>query len=146
MYWQPADVVVLAAYTYENVRLLLMSKSAAFPNGLSNNHGQVGKHFVSHSGFGVSALFPGRKLNRWYGTVSQWVAVDDFEGGVMDSKGEFISHSGLFSNGGEQKPIGTANNTPPSVPTWGPVWKDWIRKNANSVGGASIQLDMLTYD
>src|SRR6202051_1010384 len=36
-YFQPADVVLLASYTYENVRLLLPSKSSAFPNGLSNN-------------------------------------------------------------------------------------------------------------
>ena len=33
-YFQPADVVLLAGYTYENVRLLLLSKSKAFPNGL----------------------------------------------------------------------------------------------------------------
>ena len=31
---QPAKVVLLASYTYENVRLLLLSKSKAFPNGL----------------------------------------------------------------------------------------------------------------
>ena len=37
-----------ASYTYENVRLLLLSKSKAFPNGLSNNHGQVGKHYIGH--------------------------------------------------------------------------------------------------
>src|SRR5207237_8039500 len=36
-YFQPAAVVLLASYTYENVRLLLPSKSEPFPNGLSNN-------------------------------------------------------------------------------------------------------------
>src|SRR5437879_3112897 len=47
-YFQPAKVVLLASYTYENVRRLLLSKSKAFPNGLSNNHGQVGKHYIGH--------------------------------------------------------------------------------------------------
>ena len=47
-YFQPAKVVLLASYAYENVRLLLLSKSKAFPNGLSNNHGQVGRHYLSH--------------------------------------------------------------------------------------------------
>ena len=47
-YFQPADVVLLAGYTYENVRMLLLSKSKPFPNGLSNNHGQVGRHYFSH--------------------------------------------------------------------------------------------------
>jgi choline dehydrogenase-like flavoprotein len=47
-YFQPAKVVLLAGYTYENVRLLLLSTSKAFPNGLSNNHHQVGRHYFSH--------------------------------------------------------------------------------------------------
>ena len=43
-YFQPAGVVLLGSYTYENVRLLLLSKSKAFANGLANNYGQVGRH------------------------------------------------------------------------------------------------------
>jgi gluconate 2-dehydrogenase alpha chain len=66
-YFQPAKVVLLASYTYENSRLLLLSKSKAFPNGLSNNHRQVGRHYFSHhQGAGVTALFP-FDLNSWYG-------------------------------------------------------------------------------
>src|SRR5262249_57502466 len=58
-YFQPAKVVLLASYVYENVRLLLLSKSKAYPNGLSNNHGQVGRHYLSHhQAAGVTALFP----------------------------------------------------------------------------------------
>ena len=47
-YFQPAKVILLASFTYENTRLLLLSKSKAYPNGLSNNHGQVGRHHFSH--------------------------------------------------------------------------------------------------
>src|SRR5262245_34034878 len=65
-FFQPARVVLVAGYTYENSRLLLLSKSKAFPNGLSNNHGQVGRHYMSHAtGAGVTALFPWN-LNSWY--------------------------------------------------------------------------------
>ncbi len=53
-YFQPARVVLLASYTYENSRLLLLSKSKAYPNGLSNNHGQVGRHYFGHWQSGVS--------------------------------------------------------------------------------------------
>ena len=77
-YFQPADVVLLASYIYENVRMLLLSKSKAFPNGLSNNHGQVGRHYFSHTpARRVTALFP-RDLNNWYGLPAQGVAVDDW--------------------------------------------------------------------
>src|SRR5205814_8707869 len=58
-YFQPAKVVLLASFTYENTRLLLLSKSKAYPDGLSNNHKQVGRHYFSHhQGAPVSALFP----------------------------------------------------------------------------------------
>jgi hypothetical protein len=50
--------VLLATYTYENVRTLLLSKSKAFPNGLANNRGQVGRHYMTHAtGGSVQALF-----------------------------------------------------------------------------------------
>src|SRR4029453_17081228 len=92
-YVQPAKVVLIASYTYENVRLLLLSKSKAYPNGLSNNHGQVGKHYFSHNqGGAVSALFP-FNLNNWYGTPAQGVAIDNWADDNFD-------HSGLDFIGG----------------------------------------------
>src|SRR6202162_1302843 len=42
-FFQSGKIVLHAGYTYENSRLLLLSKSKAYPNGLSNNHGQVGR-------------------------------------------------------------------------------------------------------
>jgi gluconate 2-dehydrogenase alpha chain len=73
-YTQPADVVLLAGYTYENVRLLLLSKSKPFPNGLANNSGQVGRHYITHhTAATVAALFP-FDLNNWYGLPAQGVA------------------------------------------------------------------------
>ena len=57
-YLQPADVVLLASYTYENVRLMLLSTSPACPNGLSNNGGQVGPplHDPRHRGRRAGAV------------------------------------------------------------------------------------------
>ncbi len=45
-----ADLFVVAAQAIETSRLLLMSKSKYFPNGLANNSGQVGKNFVFSAG------------------------------------------------------------------------------------------------
>ena len=96
-YFQPADVVLLASYVYENVRLLLLSKSKAYPNGLSNNHGQVGRHYFSHNqSGGVTALFP-RDLNNWYGLPAQGVAVDDWADDNFDHSGlDFIGGGNLW--------------------------------------------------
>jgi gluconate 2-dehydrogenase alpha chain len=148
-YFQPAKVVMLGAYTWENVRLLLLSKSSAYPNGLSNNHGQVGKHYASNDsipGSLLHGLFPGQKLNTWYGNGAQYMAADDFEGGVIDSGGQFISHGAIMAGGSELHAIAASSTVPPGVPSWGPVWKDWIKKNANSVSYAKIMMDVLTYE
>jgi gluconate 2-dehydrogenase alpha chain len=94
---QPADAVLLGTYTYENVRLLLLSASAAFPNGLANNSGQVGKHYMSHAQrAGVLALFP-HDLNRWYGLPAQGTAIDDWADDNFDHSGlDFIGGGNLW--------------------------------------------------
>jgi gluconate 2-dehydrogenase alpha chain len=144
LYFQPADVVLLATYTYENTRLLLLSKSRAFPNGLANNQGQVGKHFCSHTTFGVSGLFPGAKLNLWDGAGAQLATIDDFEFGV--SNNDFVSGSALFTASPGLHPMAAARNLTPSAPRWGSGYKEWIAKNANSIAGMSTQLSMPTYE
>jgi gluconate 2-dehydrogenase alpha chain len=145
-YFQPAKVVILSTYIYENTRLLLLSTSTPFPKGLSNNSGQVGQHYISHLYGGVNGLFPGKALNRFSGSGAQRTTVDDWNGDNFD-------HTGLGFIGGavvdcrmEAKPIGSARSTPPTIPMWGPVWKDWIHKNANSVGSVGSQVEVLAYN
>ena len=43
-----ADVIVLAAGAIESARLLLASPTAKEPNGVGNNHDQVGRHLQGH--------------------------------------------------------------------------------------------------
>src|SRR5437762_2388918 len=43
-----ARVVVIAASTLESARLLLLSKSRLYPNGLANSSGHVGHNFSEH--------------------------------------------------------------------------------------------------
>src|SRR5579864_8321770 len=43
-----ADLVILTPFIYDNTRLLLLSKTARFPDGLANSSGQVGKHIMTH--------------------------------------------------------------------------------------------------
>ena len=109
-YFQPADVVLLASYTYENVRLLLQSKSRAFPNGLSNNGGQVGRHYFSHhTGDPVTALFP-FDLNNWYGLPAQGVAVDNWADDNFDHAGlDFIGGGNLWVYS-DRRPIAAAEH------------------------------------
>ena len=146
-YFQPADVVLLASYVYENVRLLLVSKSAAFPNGLSNNHGQVGRHYFSHNqGAPVTALFP-RDLNNWYGLPAQGVAVDDWADDNFDhGKLDFIGGGNLWVYS-DRRPIGAADmSTFGRAPRWGSAWKAFIRQNADRWNTAYLQKTTLPYE
>ena len=146
-YFQPADVVLLAGYTYENVRLLLLSKSAAFPNGLSNNAGQVGRHYMSHAtGAGVTALFPHR-LNRWYGLPAQGVAIDDWADDNFDhSDLDFIGGGNLWVYS-DRRPIAAARMpTFGRAPRWGPAWKAFIAENADRSCNTYIQKTTLPYE
>ncbi len=144
---QPAKVVLLATYTYENVRTLLLSKSKAFPNGLSNNGGQVGRHYMTHAtGGSVTALFP-MNLNNWYGLPAQGVAVDDFADDNFDHAGlDFIGGGNLFVYS-DRRPIQAASmNTFGKAPAWGAAWKAFVKQNADRWHGAYIQKTTLPYE
>ena len=52
-----AKIFVLASQAVESSRLLLNSKSKNFPNGLSNNHNQVGKNLLFSAGGIVTGEF-----------------------------------------------------------------------------------------
>jgi choline dehydrogenase-like flavoprotein len=53
-----ARAVVLAASACESARLLLNSRSAAFPQGLANSSGTVGRYLTDTTGAGVSGFIP----------------------------------------------------------------------------------------
>jgi gluconate 2-dehydrogenase alpha chain len=146
-FFQPASVVLLAGYTYENVRLLLLSTSAAFPKGLSNNHEQVGRHYFSHNQIAtVNALFP-RNLNTWYGLPAQGVAVDDWADDNFDHSGlDFIGGGNLWVYS-DRRPIAAANmSTFGRAPRWGAQWKAFIKENADRGNTAYLQRTTLPYE
>ena len=146
-YFQPATIVLLATYTYENVRTLLLSKSKAYPNGLSNNHGQVGKHYLSHNtGAGVLALFPS-SLNTWYGLPAQGIAVDNWADDNFDHADlDFVGGGNLWVYT-ERHPIAAARmNTFGRAPRWGSRWKAFIKENADRWTGSYLQKTTLPYE
>src|SRR6478735_8515095 len=144
---QPAKVVLLASFAYENSRLLLLSKSGAYPNGLSNNHKQVGKHYFSHhQGAPVTALFP-FNVGAWYGLPAQGVAVDDWADDNFDhGSHDFIGGCNLWAMS-DRRPISAAGmNTFGLAPSWGSQWKAFIKENADRSHSSYIQKTTLPYE
>ena len=146
-YFQPAKVVLLACYTYENARLLLLSKSKACPKGLANNHGQVGLHYIAHwDGREISGLFP-FDLNIWYGALAQGVVVNNWADDNFDHSGlGFIGGASLTVNH-ELHPIAAAAMPQFSrAPSWGSRWKRFVNQNAGRWVGVYAQCTSLPYE
>ena len=117
--FQAAKAVILSANGAETPRLLLLSASSRFPQGLANASGLVGKHLM-FNGFAMGlGLFPGQ-INGYKGNVVSRIVQDLY---VLDPK------LGLYGGGGfdfraDLGPIafGLAG-LPPDAPRWGPQFK-----------------------
>ena len=76
---QPADAVILCAFTIENARILLNSSSGKHPNGLANGSGTLGRYVMSHAAVGISGLFEEDMQNYLGATGGQLFCQDTFD-------------------------------------------------------------------
>jgi gluconate 2-dehydrogenase alpha chain len=142
-----APCVLLGTFTYENVRLLLLSSSPAHPHGLGNRHGQVGRHYMAHVTPFVWGRFPGRRLNLFTGLWAQATCVDDWNADNFDHAGLGFVGGALLTAPQELRPLPVASiPLPPGVPRWGSDWKRWLARNGQSVGYLSAQVECLAYE
>src|SRR5919112_2102544 len=126
---QEARTVILCGYTFENVRLLLLSGDQRHPRGLGNNVGQVGKHFMTKMWADVYGYFPDVVFNKHTGPAAQMWGLDDFIAEDFDSAAHgFIGGAGPHNNN-HQLPIQISREgLPPDVPSWGRRYKDHLRR------------------
>ncbi|MCK9385101.1 MAG: GMC family oxidoreductase [Nevskia sp.] len=73
---QKARVVCVAGNSIETPRLLLMSASAKYPDGLANSSGQVGRNYMRHTTGSVYAYFRD-PVHFYRGTVMAGVITDE---------------------------------------------------------------------
>jgi gluconate 2-dehydrogenase alpha chain len=144
-----ADIVVLATFIYDNTRLLLLSKSAKFPNGLANSSGHLGRHLMTHIPARVMAAFDDRHVNIYMGPSAQKHSLDDFNADNFDHKdlgfirGAQISVGPVALEGG---PIGEATmNPPPGTPRWGAAFRDFFAKYYARHTAIVAQIEDLPY-
>jgi choline dehydrogenase-like flavoprotein len=124
---QKAKAVVLSANAGESARLLLMSKSARFPNGLANSSGVVGKYVMFGNGSGASALFE-HPLNEYKGVISGAAIVDYVP---SDAKRGFYG-GGRMTARGYLTPFELGlGGLSPDAPRWGAGYKKALQEEAN---------------
>jgi gluconate 2-dehydrogenase alpha chain len=145
-----AELVIVAPFIYDNTRLLLLSKSEKFPNGLANSSGQLGRHLMAHIGARVFATYDDRHINIFMGPSAQRHSLDDFNADNFDHGGVGFIRGGQISVAPaalEAGPIGTAMNlpTPPGTPRWGAAYRDFMAKNFTRYIGITAQTENLPY-
>lgn len=144
---QPARFVILGTYVFENNRMLLLSKSKAFPKGLSNGHDQVGKYYRAQVNVGVNGVLPGKKTNTWAGTASQGVVMDNFNGDNFDHTGLGFIRGASIGAACYSMPVAQAVNVGPAAGgIWGSKYKRWLHENAGSIVSLAGQMETLNYE
>ena len=124
---QPARVVLLGDVTYENTRLLLLSRSRAFPRGLAQQRTARSASTTWRTSRRRRGLFPGQRLNLFTGLWRAGDCVDDWNADNFDHTGLGFVGGGLLAAAGDQADRAAASRRRPCVPRWGAAWKAWLR-------------------
>lgn len=126
-YEQPAGLVVLGAYTFNNTLLMLVS-GIGEPYDPASGKGTVGKNYCYQVTSGVQVFLADKEINPFMATGAHGMLIDDFNGDNFD-------HAGLGFFGGAWIQGGTTNGrpiltrpVPPGTPRWGRAWKQATAK------------------
>ncbi len=125
--FQKAKCVVLSANGTETPRLLLMSKSNRFQNGLANSSGIVGKYLMTGNGGGASGLFD-QPLNEYKGAVTG-AAVLSYVPNDVKNRGFY--GGGRMTARGQMSPMQYGLAGPHGAPSWGAGYKKALMEQAN---------------
>jgi choline dehydrogenase-like flavoprotein len=99
---QPADLVVLCAYAFNNTQLLL-SAGIGEPYDPSTGKGVVGKNYCHQTTSGV-LMFVDDEVNPFIGTGTTPAVIDDFQGDNFDHGGLGFFGGGFIAADGERRP------------------------------------------
>jgi gluconate 2-dehydrogenase alpha chain len=127
---QPADLVILSAFTVFNVQLLLLSKIGK-PYDPVANTGVIGRNYTHQTISTVNGFFDKDKyiFNPFIASGSIGMCIDEFNGDNFDHGPHgFVGggYMGQVQTGG--RPI-QSTLVPPGTPAWGTKWKQAVRDN-----------------
>ena len=137
---QKARIIILAANGVGTPRLLLLSTSKRFPDGLANSSGLIGKRLMMHPFGDVIGIFE-ENLESWLGPVGlsvqsmQFYETDETRGFVRGAKWQVMPTGG---------PLGkrAGYEGAPDEESWGVN----IHRNVRKVFGHSIEWGIIAED
>jgi gluconate 2-dehydrogenase alpha chain len=122
--FQPADLVFLSSFILNNSRLLLLS-GIGEPYNPATGKGNLGRNLTHQVIVPAAMLFFDKPLNRFMGTGSVGMSIDDFDADNFDHTDlPFLRGGILRALSDTGLPIRTFGIVPPSVKSkWGAEWK-----------------------
>lgn len=143
---QPADVVILASWTLNNTRLLLLS-GVGDRYDPTTGKGTLGKNLTHQVGVGTR-LFLDKPLNGFMGAGGLGMSLGDFDGdrGLDPSLGVLRGGCIRVGSGGEL-PISSFGRIPPgeAKSDWGSEWKKASLKWHGKVASIGCEAEHLAY-
>jgi len=142
---QPADIIVMAAYVFNNVRTLLLSKLGK-PYDPVAGTGSVGKNYAYQTGGGgATGWFKSKKFKRYMGAGALSIGIDDLNADNFDNAAiGFIGGGSVTSGQSGARPISSLS-VPPGTPAFGREWKAAVRQYYDSVMGVGFQGESPAY-
>lgn len=126
-YEQPADLVVLAGFTFANNRLLLLSEIGE-PYDPKAGEGIIGKNYAGHYADldynPVIGFFNDKKFNSFAGAGALGVTVDDFNAEQLDHDEHDFLHGFLLRTYQKGESPIDSNAVPEGTKTWGKEFKE----------------------
>ncbi len=125
---QPAELVLLCAFQFFNVQMLLWS-GIGRPYDPATGEGVIGRNYSYQVTSAVNAFFDDKIFNPFIASGSIGMCVDDFNGDNFDhGKLEFVGGGYIGAVQTNGRPLQTAL-VPRGTPAWGTEWKKAVREN-----------------
>jgi gluconate 2-dehydrogenase alpha chain len=143
---QPADVVMLASWTLNNNRLLLLSNIGE-PYDPVSGKGQVGRNLTHQSQSRAVTLFFDKPLNRFMGGGANGATMRDLDGDCFDHGPlDFIRGAYISAHALGYRPIANFGVVPPSIKSnWGSEWKKAAIDSFDTTANLGISGEHLAY-
>ncbi len=144
---QRARAVILSAFVFEHVRLLLLSKTSSprFAKGLANRSGYVGRNLMAHGDVRAMGIFDDYIVNGFIGPGSAAMRIDDFNGNNFDHTGLGFIRGGTIGTSGDGTPVARVDVLPPGVRSWGQEFKDFFTRYYTRTMDLNIQPETLPH-
>jgi gluconate 2-dehydrogenase alpha chain len=144
--FQGAELIILASWTLNNTRLLLLSGigEAYHP---ATGEGTLGRNLTHQVVFSAATVFFEKPLNRFMGSGASGMMLSDLDGDVFDhGKLSFLRGGTLGARTARSLPISDCGVVPKSVnTTWGSEWKKAALHYYDRVGRISFSGEHLAY-